>query len=164
MKDNSCITAQCAIVRSGNHSIWLLNLLEWLYCVQLASQHTLEREILILPDRNIHISSNTEALWKKNNKCQESFCCCLQQHAPGYDAIMRRDMSIFCQLFQQGATSISLLSLCQHSGREVASGVNDGQEDIWFLLSSGLMAPSFVSVIERRLTDRQIKRQDDDLL
>lgn len=77
---------------------------------------------------------------------------------------MRRDMSIFCQLFQQGATSISLLSLCPHSGREVASGVNDGQEDRWFLLSSGLMAPSFVSVIERRLTDRQIKRQDDDLL
>ena len=101
---------------------------------------------------------------KKKNKCQESFCCCLQQHAPGYDAIMHRDMSIFCQLFQQEATSISLLCLCQHSGREVASGVNDGQEDRWFLLSSGLMAPSFVSVIELRLTDRQIQRQDDDLL
>lgn len=101
---------------------------------------------------------------KKKNKCQESFCCCLQQHAPGYDAIMHRDMSIFCQLFQQEATSISLLCLCQHSGWEVASGVNDGQEDRWFLLSSGLMAPSFVSVIELRLTDRQIQRQDDDLL
>lgn len=53
--------------------------IEWFHCVQLASQHLLEKEILILADRNIHISSsmktlstgsNTETLWK--NKKQMS--------------------------------------------------------------------------------------------
>lgn len=166
MKDNSCIIVQCAIVQTCNHSIWCENLLEWLHCVQLASQHMLEREILILADRNIHISSslktfstgsNTEALWKKKSKCQESFRCCLQQNVPGCDAIVRlcRDASSFCQLFQQGASSISLLYLCQHSGRDIASRVNDEQWDRWFLLSTGVMAPSLVSVIEPGLTDRQ---------
>lgn len=139
-------------------------LLECLHCVQLASQHMPESEILVLPDGNIHISSglktfstgsNTEALWKKGkNKCQESFCRCLQQNVPGYDAIVRlcRDVSSFCQLFQQGASSASSIYVSTAAGTWPA-GLMMSRGDRWFLLSSGVMAPSLVSVIEPRLTD-----------
>lgn len=57
------------------------------------------------------------------------------------------------------ASSISFLYLCQHSGRDTASRVNDEQWDRWFLLSSGVMASSLVSVTEPKLTDRPTHKQ-----
>lgn len=128
----------------------------------------LEREILILSDRNIRINSslktfstgsNTEALWKKKKANVKNHSVAAYNkmcQAMMESSVCAGDMSGFCQLFQRGVSSISILYLCQHSGRDTASRVNDKQRDRWFLLSSGVMAPSLVSVIEPRLTDRQI--------
>ena len=122
----------------------------------------------ILPDTNICISSSLKTFlyrqqhWgalrreRKKSKCQESFCCCLQQNVPGYDGIVRL---CWRHLNQRGAWSISMLYLCQSEGRDAASRVNDERGDRWFLLSSGMMAPSFVSVIEPKLTDGQAHKE-----
>lgn len=93
--------------------------------------------------------SGSEAIEKKSKR-QESFCCCLEQNVPGHDAIVRLcpHLSSFCHLFQHGASSIPLFYRCQHSSRGTASRVNDEQGDRWFLLSTGVMAPSLLSVIE----------------
>lgn len=138
----------------------------------------LEREILILADRNLHISSSMkisstgsriEPLWKKLNQKKKkqmsriilllltTKCARLWRNHPSVPGYVR----FFASYFSRGASSISLLYLCQHSGRDAASRVNDEQGDRWFLLSSGVMAPSLVSVIEPRLTDRHTNRMAD---
>lgn len=53
-----------------------------------------------------------------------------------------------------------LSSICVSTAAgDTASRVNDEQRDRWLLLSSGVMAPSLLSVTEPKLTDRQMDGQ-----
>lgn len=66
---------------------------------------------------------------KTKNKCQKTFCCWLQRNVPGYDAIVRLCWDI-CQVFASYFSMEPhwyLSSLCQHSGQDIASRVNDEQ-------------------------------------
>lgn len=118
MKDNSCIAVQCAIVQTCNHSIWVLKPIRMTsLCTAGITAHARERnphprrqkspyqlqheDILY---RQSHWTALKKTKPKKKNKCQESFCCCLQQNVPGCDAIIRlcRDMSGFLPVISAG--------------------------------------------------------------
>lgn len=178
MKDNSCIAVQCAIVQTCNHSIWVLKPIRMTsLCTAGITAHARERNphprrqkspYQLQHEDILYRQSHWTALKKTKPKKKKQMsriillllttkCARLWRNHPSVPGYVR----FFASYFSRGASSISLLYLCQHSGRDAASRVNDEQGDRWFLLSSGVMAPSLVSVIEPRLTDRHTNRMAD---